>query len=279
MLLQAIANAVANALGYSDCIFAGSGAFKETYRVTDAQGAYLALKLIDRRKISAERTRREIDALTRCASPNIAKVHQVTTHSEGGLDYDIVVEEFLDGGNLEDKMAIASLTVPEVLNLAVGIVTSLAVLNNYKLVHRDIKPANIMFRAASQDPILTDFGIVRDLSAPSLTKDWASMGPCTPLYAAPEQLRNQKNLIDWRADQFSTGVLMSYALYGVHPYFETGMDDSDVIDAVGARKISKEFLARAATDNNAALILKMVDPWPVKRFTNPKDLLDEIQKL
>jgi hypothetical protein len=57
-------------------------------------------------------------------------------------------------------------------------------------------------------PALVDFGLVRDLSETSLTASWLPRGPGTPLFASPEQLNNEKALIDWRSDQFSIGVIL-----------------------------------------------------------------------
>jgi serine/threonine-protein kinase len=33
------------------------------------------------------------------------------------------------------------------------------------------------------------------------------MGPCTPLYASPEQLRNEKSMIDPRTDFYALGII------------------------------------------------------------------------
>jgi len=86
------------------------------------------------------------------------------------------------------------------------------------LVHRDIKPANIMFKEGLETPVLVDFGIVRDLAATSLTQTWSPIGPGTPFFASPEQLNNEKHLIDWRSDQFSLGVTLYFARTARHPY-------------------------------------------------------------
>src|SRR5207244_520254 len=83
-------------------------------------------------------------------------------------------------------------------------------------------------------PVIIDFGVVRDLADSSLTKTHLARGPGTPLYAPPEQLNNRKALIDWRSDQFSLGITLSYCAFGVHPYAQAGDVDTVVVDRVAA---------------------------------------------
>ena len=109
--LVGVAERVAKQLGLGNVTFCGKGAFKETYRVEDKNGKAVALKLIDRTKIDLARTEREITALKRCDSPRIAKVLDVKTFQESDKRvFDIVLEEFFDGGSLEDNLKVANLT-------------------------------------------------------------------------------------------------------------------------------------------------------------------------
>ena len=77
---------------------------------------------------------------------------------------------------------------------------------NRSIVHRDIKPENIWL-SADQDPTvkLMDFGIARGVTGTDLTRTGISLG--TPYYLAPEQWISAKH-VDWRADQYSLGVVL-----------------------------------------------------------------------
>jgi serine/threonine protein kinase len=147
------------------------------------------------------------------------------------------------------------------------------------LVHRDIKPDNIMFRDNSDLPVLVDFGIVRDLSESSITQTWMPMGPGTPYYAAPEQLNNEKHMIKWRTDQFSLGIVLGICLTGNHPFGETGKSPNDAIIAVASRnKCSEEFKTKVI-ELGFEGIFKMIEPWPIGRYTTPAELLAYFQNM
>ena len=171
--LMEVAEAVAKELGLANPVFCGKGAFKETYRVQGKDHKAIALKLVDRAKIDFVRTEREINSLKRCDSPRIAKV--LGTHMFKAPDrrvFDIVLEEFFDGGSLEERLQLSPMTKTEVVELCIGLLLAVSDLHPLQLVHRDIKPANVMFRKGSSDPVLVDFGLVRDLSQTSLTATW-----------------------------------------------------------------------------------------------------------
>lgn len=143
------------------------------------------------------------------------------------------------------------------------------------LVHRDIKPANILFRDNGLDPVITDFGIVRDLEAESLTATWASRAPGTPYYAAPEQMNNEKYLTDWRTDQFSAGILLSIIALNIHPY-----DDGSgrTLEAIAERWNTTAEFQEAITKNNYPVIGRMVEGWPVKRYRSVAQLIQDWNK-
>jgi len=93
----------------------------------------------------------------------------------------------------------------------------LSILWDRNIVHRDLKPRNIIIRP-NKLPVIIDLGIARFLDLDSLTNTLNLMGPCTPIYAAPEQLSNRKQLINPRTDFFSLGIILLELLLGHHPF-------------------------------------------------------------
>ena len=277
--LTAIAGLVAGKLGYRSVSFCGKGSFKETFRVEDTRGNPLALKLVDRTKISVERTDREIEALKRCDSPRIAKVFDTRTFTAPDTRiFDVVVEEFFDGGSLEEWLNNRRASQQEVIDLVVGLLLAVRDLRPHRLVHRDIKPANIMFRKGKPDPVLVDFGIVRDLSQTSLTATWLPQGPGTPFFASPEQLNNEKALIDWRSDQFAIGVIASLLLSDRHPYQTDPANPNTAVHAVSERRGPAPEFQQRMKELGLPSIIRMVQPWPVQRFAEPNHALALLKK-
>ncbi len=252
----------------------GKGAFKTVFRIEGTGGITYALKII-RGAIDAERTGREIAALSKCNHQHIAKLHHVGEHEFQGTQYAFTIEEFLSGGTLAERVERQGLLDNmAILRLGATLINAVKYVSSMGLVHRDIKPDNVMFRTDGKTPVLVDFNLVRDLSAPSLTQTWCGRGPGTPYFAAPEQLNNQKRLIDWRSDQFSLGVTLCYVRFGVHPY---QYPDEPALSA--------KTVQRAATrGQRSAVILgefektgftcleKMTRSWPVERFRKPAEL-------
>lgn len=260
--------------GYTTPSFCGKGAFKETYCVFDGTGRQVALKLIDTNKCHALRVEREINAIQRCNSDRIGKLlESAPFKSADGRQFVVVIEEFFGGGSLEDRL---KQNIPEdkKVRIAHGLAQAVKDLHPLRLVHRDIKPANVMFRTISDwEPVLVDFGLVRDLSQTSATATWMMHGPGTPLFASPEQLNNDKVLIDWRSDQFAVGVVTCWMILGRHPYQEDGMNPAEAVAAVASRRGPAKALNEQLKAYGLQGISRAVSAWPVARFPRPDDFL------
>ncbi len=219
---QHVAEAIANRQGYSFVRYVACGAFKETYEIQAKNGKKIALKVMNPAKCDLCRNEREIDSMKRCDHSGIARLFESGEEAQGnaGQSFFFSTEEFFDGGSLGDRLTAGLLSIDNAIKYGSQLAKALEHLAHLDLVHRDIKPDNIMFRQSAHDPILVDFGLVRDLSKTSLTHSWLPNGPCTPLYAAPEQLNNDKAMIDWRTDQFALAVVLAYCMSGKHPYLE-----------------------------------------------------------
>jgi serine/threonine protein kinase len=249
----------------------GAGAFKETFHVVLATGEPQALKVYQP-GFSPERTSRELSAMQRCSHPNIGRLTAIATFYHDGVQYLLSVEEFLSGGTLTSRIESGLLSGPEARGIGRQLVSAVAHIASHDLVHRDIKPDNILFRADGVTPVIVDFGLVRDLVGTSLTQTWLMRGPGTPFFAPPEQLRNEKTMIDWRSDQFSVGVVLAMGAFGFHPYQEDGNTPAQTVELVAERRPQVARFLDATMQSNLPFLIRMTAPWPVERFRTPAEL-------
>jgi len=253
----------------------GKGAFKSAYLAKNAQTSFaLKLAAIAGRP---ERLVRETAALQECSHPAIASLFEAFPFSFGGLQLWVVCEEYLAGGTLENRLKGGLPPAAAVRGIAVTLAEVLEHLNEKKLVHRDIKPANIMFRADGA-PVLTDFGIVRMLDQPTLTKAFLNMGPGTPAYASPEQLTNDKALIDWRTDQFGLAIVLAECLIGYHPFLAQGGTIHDAIVSVAAKQEMPTANAQLLQTLGFGCLVKALKPWPIARYRRPSEFIESLKQ-
>lgn len=250
----------------------GRGAFKSAYLAL-SKDTPIALKIaqIDG---PPDRLIREVAALQGCNHNGIARLLDAFTFSYGGHNLWVVLEEFLGGGTLEQRTTSGSVFSPKaVRELAIPLAHVLEHLQERRLVHRDIKPANILFRDVGNSPVLTDFGVVRMLDQPSLTRDFLGMGPGTPAYAAPEQLNNEKAQIDWRTDQFGLAVVLAECLLGRHPFSQPGQGIRDAITAVATKQPLPQRTVDELVAHGFPGLIPALHPWPISRHRRPADFI------
>ncbi|PKO68776.1 MAG: serine/threonine protein kinase [Betaproteobacteria bacterium HGW-Betaproteobacteria-14] len=254
----------------------GAGAHKQAFLI-DQRGVKRALKIAPVSGELKTRFERESTALLDCCHPAIAVLHYVASHLESGCEYWVTVEEYLSAGTLAQRMAQGGLSATEIRHIGIALANALAHLHDRGLVHRDIKPANILFRS-EREPVLTDFGIVRMLGEPSLTHDFMAQGPGTPLYAAPEQLLNEKASIDWRTDQFGLALVMTECILGRHPFVPDGGSQREAVMSVANRVPLSDQTKALLIGARFGCLIKALAPWPVQRYRWPAEFVKALSE-
>ena len=165
------------------------------------------------------RFQREAETLAGLDHPGIVRV--LGHGEEDGLAY--LELELIDGAPLD----LRALPLRKRVRALVHVARALEHAHARGLVHRDVKPANVLVRAAGGEPVLTDFGLVRDVDAhSSLTRSGQSLG--TPHYMAPEQVRGEP--CSPATDVFALGVMLYEALTETRPFDGDGV--MALLDAV-----------------------------------------------
>ncbi|MBI5179326.1 MAG: serine/threonine protein kinase [Nitrospinae bacterium] len=190
---------------------------------------------------------------------------------EGDLTY--IAMEFLEGGNLEDKIKGSKFQdYDEIIDIARQIAEGLDHAHSKGIVHRDIKPANIMM-ANGTVPKIADFGLAR-LSNSTLTTTGTVLG--TPSYMAPEQIRGRK--VDGRADLFALGVIFYEMLTGEKPYGGDSIT-SVIYRVVNEEPIPVRKLNMDLPEHIDAFMQKALAKEPGQRFQTGREFADALKAL
>ncbi|NDL65869.1 serine/threonine protein kinase [Acerihabitans arboris] len=145
-----------------------------------------------------------------------------------------------------------------------------------KFVHRDIKPDNILVRPDGKIVVI-DLGILRQEGQPGVTNTMNPYGPCTPLYASPEQLVNDKRNISFKSDLFSIGILAYQLLTNQHPFIKNveNVDFDELIEGICEKKqISLKDIGYSSKISD--IIDKLLMKEPYRRYRSINKLLEEL---
>ncbi len=152
----------------------------------------------------------EAQAMAKLAHPNVVSVFDV-----GMVDTRVFVAmEYVDGQTLRQWLAEKPRTQGEIRVAMLEAARGLAAAHQAGLVHRDFKPDNVMVGKDGRVRVM-DFGIAHPISEGDAAEN-AGRIKGTPPYLAPEQLEGAK--ANQLTDQFSFGVTLYEALYGVRPF-------------------------------------------------------------
>lgn len=248
----------------------GSGGMGEVYR---AEHVLLkrkcAMKLIKPEKVKNPSAlasfEREVIATARLTHWNTVEIYDYG-HTDDGTFY--YVMELLEGRSLQTLVESVGPLPPErVVYLLAQVCDALHEAHAAGLIHRDIKPANIFSacRGGVHDVVkLLDFGLVREVSAPSSDEKRTASFSGTPLYMAPEQVV-EYDAVDGRTDIYALGAVAYFMLTG-RPPFE-GLTTIDTLRAHASSPVTKpsSFQANIPADLEN-IVLKCLEKDPINRF-------------
>ena len=152
---------------------------------------------------------REVETLAKIDHPLVPRV---TDYFQEG-SHSFMVQDYVAGQTLEDRMTTAKAPMPErdALSYMLQLLDVLDYLEKQTppIVHRDIKPANIIVSSRDNKAHLVDFGIAR---AQAARKQTEALG--TPGYAPPEQYQGKA---DTRSDLYALAATIHYLVTNHDP--------------------------------------------------------------
>ncbi|MCW5593407.1 MAG: serine/threonine protein kinase [Burkholderiales bacterium] len=170
------------------------------------------------------RFEREVQLCSRLSHPNTIEIYDYGRTRDGTFYYAM---EYLDGLSLEELVqSEGRMPVARAVHALRQVCGSLKEAHDRGLVHRDVKPHNLMLcrHGGEVDVVkVLDFGLVKELENAD-TRDITQFARVlgTPLYMAPERLRNPADA-DARADIYALGAVAFFLLTG-RRVFETQSD-------------------------------------------------------
>ncbi len=164
-----------------------------------------------------KRFEREARLCSQLDHPNICTIFDFG--ESGNVHY--IAMQYVEGKNVRQLVNGKPLDLQSALSIAIQVCDALAYAHERNIIHRDIKAGNIMVKGDGKVKIL-DFGLAKlveedesekpaSVHKTDLTEIGIPYGTAT--YAAPEQALGERT--DYRADIFSTGVLLYEMLVGV----------------------------------------------------------------
>jgi len=176
-----------------------------------------------------------------------------------------VVMEYVDGLNLDSLLKEQSLTLRQMLEIALKICRALAYAHSKGIVLRDLKPSNILISKETLAIKVADFGLVQLAQAtgePStLTQSNIAMG--TIEYMAPEQRKDARS-VDQRADIFSFGIILYEMFTGQLP--DSHFKRPSEINPQTPKAVEE-------------IVLRCLKPDPADRFQHAIELAQQLEKL
>ncbi len=256
----------------------GRGGMAEVWKALDTQlHRYVAIKILHTNLQTdpgfISRFAHEAQMVAALRHPNIVQIYDFHISEQPEADKTIayMVMEYIEGDTLADYIHTTSgqqqfPPAPDIVRLFTPISLALDYAHQHGTIHRDIKPANILLdkshrtRNPMGEPILSDFGLAKLLTAPSQTIAGMVFG--TPLYISPEQVQNQP--ISDRTDLYSLGVILYEIFTGVTPFRGEGV--RIMMQHVTHEPPEPQLVNPKLSPELAQFLLKCIAKDPQERF-------------
>ncbi|NJK47967.1 DUF4101 domain-containing protein [Candidatus Gracilibacteria bacterium] len=187
---------------------------------------------------------------------------------EAGQFY--LVQEWIEGTTLAEKVERDGVLIESfVREILTSILSVLDTVHAQHIVHRDIKPENIILRSSDNQPVLIDFGAVKETMGTVVTTSGRNSNSIvigTPGFMPSEQSIGRPV---YASDLYSLGLTAIYLLTNKYPQeFNTDPSTGEILWRQDAESTSPEL---------AAILDKAIQSHPRDRFSTAKEMLEALQ--
>jgi serine/threonine protein kinase, bacterial len=187
---------------------------------------------------------------------------------EAGQFY--LVQEWIEGTTLAEKVERDGVLIESfVREILTSILSVLDTVHAQHIVHRDIKPENIILRSSDNQPVLIDFGAVKETMGTVVTTSGRNSNSIvigTPGFMPSEQSIGRPV---YASDLYSLGLTAIYLLTNKYPQeFNTDPSTGEILWRQDAASTSPEL---------AAILDKAIQSHPRDRFSTAKEMLETLQ--
>ncbi|MCL6093303.1 MAG: serine/threonine-protein kinase [Actinomycetota bacterium] len=236
----------------------GRGGFSTVYRAWDRKmQRQVAVKAVRRTEELTGRAAHEAKAAAKLSHPHIVTVFELAEDADGLY----LVSELVEGKTLTERIASASLTDREAVDVARQVLEALEHAHGRGVIHRDIKPDNIMLAEGRGSLAkVMDFGIAQLENTQRLTRQGDVIG--TLAYMSPEQADGRA--LDGATDVYSTALTLYECLAGENPFRASGAAETVARISAGAAPLSQ--LRPDLPRELSRLVEQAMDPDPLQRL-------------
>ena len=194
----------------------GHGGMATIYRATQTSiERMVAIKVLPSRFLQDRtflaRFTREVQVVARLQHMHILPVYDFG--EQDGTPY--IVMAYMEGGTLEDYIRQGPLLLDDVVRIVGQIASGVDFAHSKGVIHRDVKPSNVLMDEQG-NCFLTDFGIAKVVSGPTVELTGSGMMVGAPAYMAPEMYGSGEMVP--AVDIYALGVTLYKMLTGSVPF-------------------------------------------------------------
>jgi len=219
-----------------------------------------------------QRFLREARSAASLRHPHICAIHEVG-EAQGRP---FIAMDFIHGETLEHWRASHQPSARQVAEVMSVLARTVGFAHERGVVHRDLKPSNVIVERETSSPILTDFGLAKQLTdeASHLTHSGQLMG--TPAYMAPEQAAGHIGEVGPWSDVYALGAILFEMLCGRRP-FEGGVGTILRKVQIDEPPTPRSLNAKIHRDLET-ICLKALAKEPMARYRSAVEMAEDLER-